>query len=95
MSDHSTHHHAESPEAVIKKNRTSTSAAIWFSIIVAGLFVATLNFVEMMGKSAHGHEATHTEAEAPHSEHTAPAAATPAAAPATDEHSHGAGDTAH
>ena len=63
-------------------------------LIIAGLFIAALNFVEMMGESHHGHhgaEATTTEAGVHHSE---PAA--PEAAPAAEGQYHRAGsDTTH
>jgi hypothetical protein len=92
MADHSTHHTDDSYAAEIKKSRTSSQAAFWFSLIVAGLFVATLNFVEVMSQSHghHGAEGPKTEAGSGHSQEA------PAAAPAAEGTYHRAvGDTTH
>ncbi len=50
MSSHEAHatHHNEEP-----RSKSSMSASFWFVIILVGLFIAALNFINAMG----GHEA--------------------------------------
>lgn len=61
MSSHeaSTHHQ----EAGEPRSKTSMSASFWFVIILVGLFIAALNFINVMGNGSEGHvnkEATAT-----------------------------------
>lgn len=51
---HETHHPSD------KTPKTSSSSAFWFVLILAGLFVAAVNFVNVMGHDeGGGHGATH------------------------------------
>jgi hypothetical protein len=59
---HETHH--ETSHGTEKKSKTSMSASFWFVLILAGLFIAAVNFVNVMGseheageKTEHAHEA--------------------------------------
>ncbi len=99
MSDHSTTHHDNTHEVELKKSRTSSRAAFWFMLIVAGLFVATLNFVEIMGQS-HGHQESHERTanesvQAPGTTGEHAEQATPAAAPAAEGHDSAGSHEAH
>jgi len=67
---HEAHHeeHQEGPEIDTTKSKPAFVASFWFVIILAGLFIAALNFVNVMSApeeehGAHG-GATHTEAPA-------------------------------
>lgn len=51
---HDTHHHVEDP-----KPTTSFRSAFWFVLILAGLFVAAVNFVDVMGHDEEGHGGGH------------------------------------
>lgn len=51
---HDTHHHVEDP-----KPTTSFRASFWFVIILAGLFIAAVNFVSVMSHDEGGHEGGH------------------------------------
>ena len=78
---HDTHNaHSKENKAVI-----SFGNAFWLVVIIVGLFIAALNFIQVESASSgegHGHEATH-EAAAAHEGHEAAAEhATEAAAPA-------------
>ena len=100
MSGHdNAHHEAHEKEP---RSKTAFTASFWFVIILVGLFIAALNFINVMGHDdeeghgeakhemtapAHGgHEATATEHEAGATEHADP---TPA------EQAHPAADSAH
>lgn len=51
---HETHHHADT------KPGSSYGAAFWFVIILVGLFIGAVNFVNVMGHDEGGdHGATH------------------------------------
>lgn len=54
---HEAHHeeHHEGPEIDITKSKPAFSASFWFMLILAGLFIASLNFVNVMGKPEEGH----------------------------------------
>lgn len=72
---HDTHH--QPAEAT---PTTSFRSSVWFVIILAGLFIAAVNFVNVMGHDegeGHGSEAHHTESVSGHhpSSHEAGAAA--------------------
>jgi len=62
MSSHeaSTHdHHNEEP-----RSKSAMSASFWFAIILVGLFIAALNFINVMSGPSEGHvnkEATATQ----------------------------------
>ncbi len=83
---HDTHNaHSKENKAVI-----SFGNAFWLVIIIVGLFIAALNFIQVESASSgegHGHEATHGGHEAAaHEGHEAAAEhATEAAAPAAHE----------
>ena len=66
---HNEEHH-EGPEIDIVKSKSAFSASFWFMLILACLFIAALNFVNVMGQPDEGHggghEGTHTEAAAGH-----------------------------
>lgn len=53
---------------------SSLTSSVWFALLLIGLFIATVNFVDVMSHDdgGHGEEAAHTEH----------------AAPAHDDHSH-------
>src|ERR1044071_6189905 len=57
MSDHGTHHHHEGEHHAEPKSKTSFSASFWFVLILVGLFIASVNFVSVMGHEEGGHEA--------------------------------------
>ncbi len=59
---HETHHHADD------KTKTSSTAAVWFVLVLVALFIAAVNFVNVMGHpEAEGHGAGHgTEHETYH-----------------------------
>lgn len=61
---HDTHHDAHHHAPVDTKPTTSFTASFWFVIILAGLFIAAVNFVGVMSHDSEGgHEANHnTEA---------------------------------
>ena len=64
---HETHHHADNSP------KTSYNSALWFVIILVGLFVAAVNFINVMGGDEAGHGAGHgaTESHHPAMEQTA------------------------
>jgi len=91
---HETHH--ETSNGTEKKSKTSMSASFWFVLILAGLFIAAVNFVNVVShepeegegaKTEHMHEAN---SEAAHTE-AGEAAATHSA---TETHSEAAQTTA-
>ena len=53
MADHGTHHHHDSHSDEIK-SKTAFKSSFWFVIILVGLFIAALNFINVMG-SEEGH----------------------------------------
>lgn len=59
MSDHGTHHHEGEHTGEIK-SKTSFIASFWFVLILVGLFIAALNFIDVMGhdQGHKNHEAT-------------------------------------
>ena len=66
---HDTHHtHEAHHENAVqeKKSKTALRSSFWFVLILAGLFIAALNFVKVMGSDdGGGHGASHaTEAHA-------------------------------
>ena len=54
MADHSTPHDSSHPSN-LAKSQTAFRSSFWFVLILAGLFIAALNFVEIMGHSEEGH----------------------------------------
>lgn len=57
-------HDTHSQLSETKTTSTSFRSAFWFVILLAGLFIAAVNFVNVMGHSeehGEGHEATATE----------------------------------
>lgn len=60
---HDTHHTSTND----KKPGSSFTSAIWFVLLVAGLFIAAVNFVDVMGHEDAGHGDAHG------TEHAAPA----------------------
>ena len=78
MSAHDTTHHGTSDQ---ERSKSSFSASFWIVIILVGLFIAALNFINVMGhdeEGGHGGPATHEaattpahegEADAKHAEH--------------------------
>lgn len=88
---HEAHHDNHAPAEV--KPTTSFRSAYWFVIILVFLFVASVNFVSVMGhdeEAGHGGE-HHTEAAAGHGSTTQEATTHDAAAPAE----HHAADSTH
>ena len=95
MSAHDTTHHAHNEEP---RSKSSFIASFWFVVILVGLFIAALNFINVMGHDDEGHggHATHEnatggaahegEGHATHEEHSE--AATPAAGETTDSTAH-------
>jgi hypothetical protein len=65
---HETHHDAHAHHAPADARPTSSyRAAFWFVIILAGLFIAAINFVGVMSHDDGGHGGGHgTEAGAQH-----------------------------
>ena len=61
MSDHGTHHDSDNP--VEPGSKTAFRSSFWVVIILVGLFIAALNFINVMGHdSSHkNHEATSNE----------------------------------
>jgi hypothetical protein len=53
MADHGTHHHHDSHSDEVK-SKTAFKSSFWFVIILVGLFIAALNFINVMG-SEEGH----------------------------------------
>jgi len=62
MADHSTHHDSSSSTDTAK-SRTAFRSSLWFVLILVGLFIAALNFVEIMGHSEEGHKKTEATSE--------------------------------
>jgi hypothetical protein len=56
MADHSTHHHHDSHTSGELKSKTAFRSSFWFVLILVGLFIAALNFIEIMGHGEEGHE---------------------------------------
>ncbi len=56
MADHSTHHHDSDTSDGELKSKTAFRSSFWFVLILVGLFIAALNFIEVMGHES-GHEA--------------------------------------
>ena len=79
MSEHGTHHH-EAENADRNKSNSSFRSSFWFMLILVGLFIGALNFIQVMGHgSAHEAEAhTQTEAHQATEIQTAPESSTPA-----------------
>jgi len=101
---HETHH--ESSHGTEIKSKTAMSASFWFVLILAGLFIAAVNFVNVESNATEeGHgtktEEVHGEKAAEHAtehateEHAAPAEHAAAAEGATTEAAHPAADTTH
>lgn len=64
---HHEEHHHEGPQIDINKSRPAFTASFWFVLILALLFIAGLNFVNVMSQPEEGHGAghgSHTEAPA-------------------------------
>ena len=60
MSDHGTHHHDADHSSEIK-SKTAFKSSFWFVIILVGLFIAALNFINVMGhEEGHGAKAAHS-----------------------------------
>ena len=59
MADHGAHHH-EGETASEIKSKTAFISSFWFVIILVGLFIAALNFINVMGSDQghKNHEAT-------------------------------------
>ena len=101
MSGHDNAHH-EAHEKV-PRSKTAFTASFWLVIILAGLFIAALNFINVMGhdeEEGHGGEAkqemtapAHGESNAIAPEHQA--GATEHADPTPAEQAHPAADSAH
>lgn len=99
---HETHH--ETSHSTEIKSKTAMSASFWFVLILAGLFIAAVNFVNVESNTKEEGEGVKTEAIHGETGET-PAAAAPAteehaAAPAegaatTDSAAHQTADTAH
>lgn len=69
---HETHHDAHAHHAPADTRPTSSyRAAYWFVIILAGLFIAAVNFVGVMSHDEGGHGGHDTEA--PSAQHGQPA----------------------
>lgn len=59
---HDTHHDTNHASSEMKKSATSYRSAFWFVIILVGLFIAAVNFVNVMGHDeGEGHEGHATE----------------------------------
>ena len=56
MADHGTHHHHEGEHTGEIKSKTAFTSSFWFVLILVGLFIAALNFINVMGHSNEGHE---------------------------------------
>lgn len=87
-------HDTHNQPSEIKSSTTSFRSAIWFVILIAGLFIAAVNFVNVMGHSEEGHsghEATEQAHGAAATEHAAEA---PAATPEHAAEEAGTADTA-
>jgi hypothetical protein len=67
MADHNTHHHDDSHSSGELKSKTAFRSSFWFVLILVGLFIAALNFIEVMGHGEEGHEG-HEKMEATSSE---------------------------
>jgi hypothetical protein len=63
MADHSSHHHGDSHSTGEIKSKTAFVSSFWFVLILVGLFIAALNFIEVMGHSE-GHSQGHQNHEA-------------------------------
>lgn len=61
---HDTHHDTHHHDTTDTRPTTSFRASFWFVLILAGLFIAAVNFVGVMSHDTEegGHEGTHTEA---------------------------------
>lgn len=59
---HDTHHHSE-PKA---KSQAAGKPSLWFSFILIGLFIAAVNFVNVMGHDEEGHGAAEHATEEKH-----------------------------
>lgn len=81
---HETHEH----HSTENKPKTALNSSFWFVVILAGLFIAAVNFINVMSHDEGGHGADHesgeTHAPAAHEGHET----------AGEEH-HAAGDTQH
>jgi len=73
---HETHH--ETSHSTEKKSKTSMSASFWFVLILAGLFIAAVNFVNVTGNE-------HEEGEKTEQMHEAHSEAAAAEQPATEK----------
>ncbi len=56
MADHSTHHHDSDTSGGELKSKTAFRSSFWFVLILVGLFIAALNFIEVMGHGEEGHK---------------------------------------
>jgi hypothetical protein len=56
MADHNTHHHNDSHSSGELKSKTAFRSSFWFVLILVGLFIAALNFIEVMGHGEEEHE---------------------------------------
>jgi hypothetical protein len=94
---HDTHH--DTQESQSQKTTTSFRGAFWFVIILAGLFIAAINFVTVMShdepEAGHGgsHGTEHTSGHGTGHEVTPPTGAHEA--PGTETHHAAPADTAH
>ncbi|WP_123985224.1 hypothetical protein [Taibaiella soli] len=96
---HETHH--ESSHGTEIKSKTAMSASFWFVLILAGLFIAAVNFVNVESNTKEEGEGVKTEevhgatSETPAAEHATEEHAAPAEGAATTEAAHQTADTAH
>ena len=63
--EHHDEHHQEGPQIDIKKSKSAFSASFWFVLILALLFIAALNFVNVMSEPEEGHGGHEAHTEAP------------------------------
>jgi len=64
----------ETHQSTDKKQVTSVKSSFWFVLIIAGLFIAAVNFISAMSHTDEGHgDAAHTTEAPAHQDAAAPA----------------------
>jgi hypothetical protein len=70
--EHHDEHHQEGPQIDIKKSKSAFSASFWFVLIIALVFIAALNFVNVMSQPEEGHGGHEAHSEVPSHGHSGP-----------------------
>ena len=91
MASHESHGHEHAAHDTTPKSKSSFSAAFWFVLLLVGLFIASLNFIDVMSHSGGHEESDAANIESVESAMESTKAEAPASADAAHESPHEAG----